>query len=435
MSRRIPEKEMKSLIALSGGVCAFQGCQKRLVEPGNTDDPAAFLGEIAHIVADSRQGPRGESPMSDLDRDKNTNLLLLCGDHHKIIDSQPCTYSVSVLRAIKFDHENRIRQATALHSPPRTIELKREIIQSSLLPLTSPPKVVFSAQCGFDDRQEGEVKKWIRYPSNPTVMVRFLIREGKIYTFNDLSDPNGPFADVIDHRSVERCNSNKFCRDAEGYRRFVTLLNKAMYKYTASLGISFDPKHRRFFFPAEEAGKKRSVRYRPLNNSHATRNVAWEPKRRSTGDGKGFWIHIAADLRFHRMSKDQWCLSIRPERHLTSDGLTSLPPEEVGRRVTSLKARMFNDKYLSEINLWRDYLAQSSARFLFDFGNQSALISAEFVKFDVNWPGIPGDNKPFKNQSYEDDLFTYSELDKVVRGEAPEGEDDEEYDRDDENAE
>jgi len=76
MSRNIPDEEMKALIALSGGVCAFPGCNKRLLEPGTTDDDATLLGEMPHIVADSRQGPRGNSPMSDEDRDKHTNLLL-----------------------------------------------------------------------------------------------------------------------------------------------------------------------------------------------------------------------------------------------------------------------------------------------------------------------------------------------------------------------
>src|SRR5438093_1021572 len=135
MSRNIPDKEMKALIALSGGICAFPSCNKRLVVPGNGHDDATFLGEMAHIIADSRQGPRGDSPMSDEDRDKHTNLLLLCGDHHKSIDSQPLTYSVSVLRAIKADHEGRIRQATASDTPLALVESKRELIHSSLLPL------------------------------------------------------------------------------------------------------------------------------------------------------------------------------------------------------------------------------------------------------------------------------------------------------------
>ena len=131
------------------------------------------------------------------------------------------------------------------------------------------------------------------------------------------------------------------------------------------------------------------------------------------------------------MADDQWCLSIRPERHLTSDGLIPLPPERVGRRVTSLKARMFNDKYLSEVNFWRDYLANGLPRFVLDFGSQSAIVSTELISFDVTWPGIPGDDLPFKNQSYEEDLFTLAGLGRVVKGEELDWEDeDDDYDAD-----
>src|SRR5437773_5088029 len=74
MSQSIADNEMKALIA-------FPGCSKRLRETGNADDNAAFLGEMANIIADSRHGPRGISPMSDEDRDKHTNLVLLCCEH------------------------------------------------------------------------------------------------------------------------------------------------------------------------------------------------------------------------------------------------------------------------------------------------------------------------------------------------------------------
>jgi hypothetical protein len=210
----------------------------------------------------------------------------------------------------------------------------------------------------------------------------------------------------------------------------VTLLNRAMYKYTATLGVRYDPAHRRYYFPAEKSGEERVVRYRPRNMATGERKVAWKPKRRSTGERKGFWWHLAADLRFHRMSDDQWCLSIRPERHLTSDGLMPLPPERVGKRVTSLKARMFNDKYLAEVNFWRDFLANVSPRFVLDFGSQSAVISSEFLNFNLAWPGIPGDDLSFKNQSYEEDLFTLAGLEGVVRGEDLDWGNDEDVDDD-----
>src|SRR5262249_42653804 len=149
---------------LSGGVCAFPGCGKRLIEPGTETEDAAILAEMAHIVGESRQGPRGDAPMSEVDRDKHTNLLLVCGDHHKLIDDRPRTYSVAVLRQMTADHEGRIQRAVSpgIEEPKPT--LKQERIHSSLLPVTHLPEVVFAAPCAFRDRQEDQVKERLRYP-------------------------------------------------------------------------------------------------------------------------------------------------------------------------------------------------------------------------------------------------------------------------------
>lgn len=353
MSRKnIPDKEMKSLIADSGGVCAFPGCTQRFVEPGNAVDDAAFLGEMAHVVGNSHQGPRGDFPMSDDDRDKHTNLVLLCGDHHKIIDSQPRTYSVSVLRRMKEDHEGRIRRATG----------------------------------------------------------------GK-----------GPFRDVINQRGVETIRSEQWWGDPEGHRRYITLLNRGLYKFTARKRVRFDPAHKRFFFDALVAGKPRQEYYRPLNaKGRSKRNVVWQPMSKATEQPRNYWWHLAVGLSFLRVDQHQWCFSIRPERHLTSDGITPLPPKQIGRRVTSKKARMWNDIYLGEVNFWRDYLSEGSPNLVLNFGDQSAIIDTRLLSFNVDWPGIPGDTKSFTNQTYDQDLFSRLEYDEALAGDGIEWRDDDE---------
>jgi hypothetical protein len=221
MSRKnISERDMKALIALSGGVCAFPNCTTRLVQPGNGDDDASFLGEMAHIVGDSHQGPRGDFPMSDNDRDKYTNLLLLCGDHHKTIDSQPRTYSVSVLRRIKEDHEGRIWRSTGGTAVPPPVALTRDVIHSSLLAVTHLPAAVFAAPCAFHDGQDQEVKQRIHFPDQDSQLVRFILRDGKLFTFHNLKDPRGPFRDVINQRGVETIRSEQWWGDPEGHRRY-----------------------------------------------------------------------------------------------------------------------------------------------------------------------------------------------------------------------
>jgi 5-methylcytosine-specific restriction endonuclease McrA len=422
----VSPKEARIVYARSGGVCAFPGCGEDLVKPGlDTNDPS-FIGEIAHIVADSRQGPRGESLLSDEERDKHPNLVLLCRNCHKKIDDQPRIYSVSVLRQIKLDHEERVRTATKPDDLPPVVEMKMESILSSLLPMTHLPEAVFEAKCGFSDRQDALVKQHIIYPKDNTELVRFVIRKKKLFTFHDLRQPEGPFQSVIDVNSVCMRPSKKFWETAEGHRRFITLLNRAMYKHTALRDIRFDPVHQRYYFPVLEPGKEREVTYRPLNKATESRKVAWQPITQATGQPKGYWCHLAARLRFHRMANHQWCLSIRPERHLTIEGETPLPPEKIGRRVTRLKTNMFNDKYLSEVNFWRDVLSDGQPRLTMNFGSQSLVISTNFISFDVEWVGIPDDEMTFGNQFYDDDLFTLAELNRLMKGQLIDWDDDEE---------
>lgn len=419
--------EARIVYLRSGGFCAFPGCKQELVEPGTETDKPAFLGKIAHIVADSRDGPRGDHPMSDEDRDRHPNLLLLCGVHHDLIDIQKFKFSVSVLRQMKADHEARVRKAASPSPPAPEPPLKQETIHSSLLPITHVPEAVFVAPCGFSDRQADEVRKRIKYPADPSELVRFLLRDEKLFSFHDLRDASGPFADVIDRRKVDVLRATALWEDAEGHRRYVDLLNRAMFKHTDRLGVRYDPTHYRYYFQADKPGEERSVTYRPLNTKQTSRMVVWEPKRRTTGEGKGFWWHLGAGIRFHRVGERQWCLSLRPERHLTSDGITPLAPKQIGRRVTSLKAKMYNDLYLSEINFWRDYLSGGSPRILLNFGQQSVVVGTQFLSFGVDWPGIPGDDKPFKNQAYPDDLFTDFDFHQAVNGETLDwGEDDDE---------
>lgn len=66
----IPDKEKGLLFLKSGGICAFRGCERHLIEPGGEGEADAIIGEMAHIVPDSRQGPRGGEPLDKGERNK-----------------------------------------------------------------------------------------------------------------------------------------------------------------------------------------------------------------------------------------------------------------------------------------------------------------------------------------------------------------------------
>jgi len=77
----------------------------------NLTDSDSVIGEECHIVARELDGPRGNSSLPVNDRDNVDNLLLLCRNHHKMIDDQLNTFTVDDLKAIKSKHEDWVRES------------------------------------------------------------------------------------------------------------------------------------------------------------------------------------------------------------------------------------------------------------------------------------------------------------------------------------
>lgn len=107
-------KTHKLLWGRSGNRCAI--CKTELVESQTDTDDPSILGEECHIIANHDGGPRSEPSLPDSDRDKADNLILLCRNHHKIVDDQFEAYTVERLRAIKSEHEKWVA-ATLEKSP------------------------------------------------------------------------------------------------------------------------------------------------------------------------------------------------------------------------------------------------------------------------------------------------------------------------------
>ncbi len=109
----VSPKNKNLLWALSGGRCEFEGCNKILYRDILTNKKynAAY---VAHIVADSPRGPRGDKELSKKLRDDIANLMLLCDAHHRLIDSSEgvVQYPRHRLLTMKRNHEDRIERVT-----------------------------------------------------------------------------------------------------------------------------------------------------------------------------------------------------------------------------------------------------------------------------------------------------------------------------------
>ncbi|RED89168.1 SAVED domain-containing protein [Cohnella phaseoli] len=111
--RQLRAVENFYLWVVSGGRCSFQDskskvCNKLLIL--NEDGRLSNVGEKAHIIG--HKGPRYEFAeqygYKDEDLENISNLMMLCADHHKLIDDHAEAFPPDDLFRMKREHEERV---------------------------------------------------------------------------------------------------------------------------------------------------------------------------------------------------------------------------------------------------------------------------------------------------------------------------------------
>lgn len=441
----VSERVKLILISRAGNLCSFKDCEQKLTsDPSEVEGPV-MLGEVAHIVGQKPDGPRGKHPYPRTQVDDYDNLIYLCPTHHELIDKQEETYTVEKLRQMKADHEewvaerlSRKRRFERLREPEETVV---ETVSSTILPVRQIPAYIFAAPCGL---AEAEVKDRI-LPAERGMVLPYIIREKTLYTFIDLRKDHNPFSKSINPGAAGRYHAIDWWQDQDRMRWYTELLNRTLNKLTGRLGLNLDKEHKRYYFePLNEQeiqdlqgmgavqevasgdgaldedtlrdlARFRNITYKTLGGQRRSRQVAYRPAFKS-GEYKKYWEHLAVSLRFHYLGGLSWVLSIRPERRFTRDGYQPLTPKGIGRRSTNRKSHMYNADVHGEVHFWKEYLSRRyptdrpAPRIKLDFGSQALIIENKPVEVEIAWPGVPDDVREIRYVRQEDDLFSIAEL-------------------------
>lgn len=105
-ARQYKPSTVRRLDTLSGNQCCEPNCKKPLV----AEDGISIVSKICHIEAASANGPRYNPNMTDDDRRHYDNLILLCDEHHAIIDNKEneSKFPKSLLVSWKREHEGKM---------------------------------------------------------------------------------------------------------------------------------------------------------------------------------------------------------------------------------------------------------------------------------------------------------------------------------------
>lgn len=107
-ARQYKPSTVRRLDTLSANQCAYPNCEKKLI----AEDGVSIISKICHISAASKNGPRYDESMTDDDRRSFDNLILLCDEHHVMVDNKDneSKYSVSLLKEWKTNHVLKVME-------------------------------------------------------------------------------------------------------------------------------------------------------------------------------------------------------------------------------------------------------------------------------------------------------------------------------------
>lgn len=100
------------LWADSGGYCQNPDCLNSLFVTGTAK--TIHFGEMAHVIAASSEGPRGDKLADEESLKAWDNIILLCANCHTSVDKSEADYPVETLRAWKNQRQVEVEKAVGV---------------------------------------------------------------------------------------------------------------------------------------------------------------------------------------------------------------------------------------------------------------------------------------------------------------------------------
>lgn len=119
----ISNKTRKVLWTKTGNRCAM--CRQKLVVEETEVDEESIVGDECHIVSEKPDGPRFDPTFPKSKIDTGNNLIVLCKNHHKMVDDQVETYTAKVLRVIKRNHQRWVETKLTQEETIKPIKITR----------------------------------------------------------------------------------------------------------------------------------------------------------------------------------------------------------------------------------------------------------------------------------------------------------------------
>jgi hypothetical protein len=269
--------------------------------------------------------------------------------------------------------------------PLEFAELVNEQLASNLFPLKTFPGTIWKAESKTDST--GQVFSHLRKIISAHALPTFVLRQGNLYCFYDLTAKSCPFRGLItDAATISREETKLWMEDKDKRNWLLQLLNRAVVNKCESLGLFHDRTRTRTFFLPDN-GRDRVIEW-DTGKRRSKRTVVKRYQRGTTGEY--FWSHQSAVIRFTAID-NRLFLRIEPGWTFTSDGVTPLPQN----RMSSISSRWMYDEYnpslFYNLRFWTYVLSEGQRKLVIDSGKSVTEVETTPATIEMNY-GIDGDH-------------------------------------------
>lgn len=134
MARRYRERDLKKLWGRAAGRCSFKDCHEECIKDATEFDEEAVIGIIGHINSDKEDGPRYDPDYPKELLYTYENIMLLCPNHHALVDDQDSTYTAQELREWKKEHEARVKKSCESAMPSVSFTELEQVCDAIIFP-------------------------------------------------------------------------------------------------------------------------------------------------------------------------------------------------------------------------------------------------------------------------------------------------------------
>lgn len=249
---------------------------------------------------------------------------------------------------------------------PKSVDRVEEHLLSNLFTVTKFPSAIFSSPTDTRWVRDVFAKLGSDVADHP-----FLLKNKRIYTFDNLGDASSVFAPIINRNYILEERTSDWLHDDVKKNDLIYLFNLALEKYCKKRGMYYDWDHGRFVCLLKD-GKDSVFKWRA-----GSKNIERKVARRVCGkDGLLlFCIHYASSLNFMLIDNTLF-LKIEPTKTFTSDGFNPIRIEKLASLMSRYLSKEYNSAYLSSVRFWAKYLSRLDVKISIPAGNQLIEINA-----------------------------------------------------------